>query len=415
MTEIAEIVLEPLPDPFWRVLKQIGVDSVVGVLPRGMSDWRAAAGELPWEYGPLALYKHRLEEAGFSLAVIEDNPPMDALRLGTPNREEELEQFCTLVRSMGRLGIPVLCFHWMPVFGWLRTSVATVGRGGAYVTAYDHSVLAEAPETHAGVVTEDRLWANLRWFLERVLPVAEESGVKLALHPDDPPVTLGPRHCSDHEQPGSVRADARPRPERVDRHHPLSGELRLNDGRPSRGHPPVWRAQQDLLRSFPRRNGHARELRRDVPRRRQDRYVGLRSGVPRRQTTTASYAQTTFRRSKAIQQRFPATRTRRGCLRSATSRVCSKRSLPNSHRRRRCATNGGHVTDQLRFVQVGTGGMGKYWCSDVFPHLERVGKGTVVAAVDIVPEHLANARELLGLDADRCYTGPRPCARRARG
>jgi len=62
------------------------------------------------------------------------------------------------------------------------------------------------------------------------------------------------------------------------------------------------------------------------------------------------------------------------------------------------------VTRPLRFVQVGTGGMGKYWCSQVFPYLRELGKGDVVAAVDIVPEHLDNAQEFLGLPAERCYT-----------
>jgi predicted dehydrogenase len=61
-------------------------------------------------------------------------------------------------------------------------------------------------------------------------------------------------------------------------------------------------------------------------------------------------------------------------------------------------------TKPLRFVQVGTGGFGKYWCSDVFPYLFRTGKAEVVAAVDIVSEQLANAREFLGLREEQCYT-----------
>jgi mannonate dehydratase len=189
MIGIAEILLEPAPDPFWQVLRQVGVDRAVGVLPRRFFDWRESRSDLPWDYAPLALYKQQVEDAGLSLAVIEDNPPMDAIRLGGPGREEELEHFCTLVRSMGRLGIPVLCYNWMPVLGWLRTSVARPARGGAKVAAYDHRVLAGAPPTRAGEVSEESLWENLRWFLERVVPVAEEAGVRLAMHPDDPPLS----------------------------------------------------------------------------------------------------------------------------------------------------------------------------------------------------------------------------------
>jgi mannonate dehydratase len=187
--KIAEILLEPRPTAFWRMLRQIGVDTAVSVLPRHLVDWRGQMFEKPWEYGPLALHKQQVEDAGFTLAVIEDNPPMDRIRLGRVGSEEEIEQFCTLVRSMGRLGIEVLCYNWMAVIPWTRTSVALRGRGGAEVTGYDHTVLADAPPTYAGIVNEELLWGNLRAFLERVVPVAEEACVKLAMHPDDPPLS----------------------------------------------------------------------------------------------------------------------------------------------------------------------------------------------------------------------------------
>jgi mannonate dehydratase len=186
--DIAEILLERPPHPFWRMLTQIGVHHAVGVLPRYMADWRNAAGEQPWDYVPLALYREQVAEAGLQLAVIEDNPPMDALRLGTAGREEELEVVLTMLRSMGRLGIGVWCFNWMPVIGWTRTSVATPGRGGALVSGFDLEVVRDAPLTAAGAVPAERLWETLAWFLERAIPVAEEVGVTLAMHPDDPPL-----------------------------------------------------------------------------------------------------------------------------------------------------------------------------------------------------------------------------------
>ena len=189
MLRLAEILLEPRPAESWAQLRQVGVTEAVGVLPRSFSDWRAHAPEQPWEYGPLALYRQQVEDAGFRLSVIEDNPPMDRLRLGLPGREEELEAVLTLVRTMGRLGIEVWCFNWMAVVPWSRTSVAIPGRAGASVTGFDHATWADGEDAPGAPVSEELLWETLAWFLERVVPVAEEAGVKLALHPDDPPLS----------------------------------------------------------------------------------------------------------------------------------------------------------------------------------------------------------------------------------
>lgn len=189
MIRLAEILLERPPHPFWTVLRQVGMEHAVGVLPRYNTDWRELNGELPWDYVPLALYKDAVEQAGFSLAVIEDNPPMDRIRLGLPGREEELEAVLTLIRNMGRLEIPVWCYNWMTVLGWMRTSLGVRGRGDAIVSEYDHRRMEHAPVTWAGEVGPETLWENLKWFLDRVCPVAEEAGVTLAMHPDDPPLS----------------------------------------------------------------------------------------------------------------------------------------------------------------------------------------------------------------------------------
>lgn len=189
MLRLAEILLEPRPTPAWAQLRQIGVEEAVGVLPRAFVDWRAHAPEQPWEYGPLALYRQQVEDAGFRLTVLEDNPPMDRLRLGAPGREEELGHVLELIRNMGRLGIDVLCYNWMAVVPWSRTSPAVPGRGGAAVTAFDLSVWEGSAPAPGAPVAEEQLWETLGWFLERVVPVAEEAGVRLALHPDDPPLS----------------------------------------------------------------------------------------------------------------------------------------------------------------------------------------------------------------------------------
>lgn len=185
--KLAEI-FGPPESRLWRLVKQCGADHVVGTFSR-MGAAADSSNEKPWSYNSLARLKKAYEDGGFELAVIESRPPTDKIKLALPGRDEQIDDVCELIRNMGKLHIPVWCYEWMPVNNWTRTSSETRGRGGALVTSFDLAQLKGEPITQYEKVTEDDLWANLKYFLERVVPVAETARVKLAMHPDDPPLS----------------------------------------------------------------------------------------------------------------------------------------------------------------------------------------------------------------------------------
>ncbi len=183
MLEIAEFIA-PTPTPVWRLARQAGVDLAVGGLPPA----DLLEGEEPWDLGPLTRMKARYEAAGFKLVVIEARPPLNKAKRGLPGRDEEIETVCRLITNMGALGIPVWCYEWMTDFNWVRTDLARPSRGGSVVTAFNATDVTPEP-TEFGTISEETLWETLAYFLKKVLPVAEKAGVKLAMHPDDPPLS----------------------------------------------------------------------------------------------------------------------------------------------------------------------------------------------------------------------------------
>lgn len=175
--------LPTLPSVKWKIATQLGVEYAVAALPAERYYMK------PWDFKALLYAKESLNDAGLKLEVIEPAPPHYKIKLGLPGRDEEIEIFKQVLRNMAALDIPVLCYNFMPQSGWYRTSFAKKGRGGALVTAFDSKLMQAAPQlTEAGTQTDIQIWDNYKYFMDKVLPVAEACKVKLALHPDDPPV-----------------------------------------------------------------------------------------------------------------------------------------------------------------------------------------------------------------------------------
>jgi mannonate dehydratase len=107
--------------------------------------------------------------------------------LGLPGGDEQVEDFKATIRAMGQAGIGVLGYNWIPDGVW-RTTKADHGRGGARVTGYDDAVGQRIMTGTLPARDDAAMWANWERFIAAVLPVAEEAGVRLSLHPDDPPV-----------------------------------------------------------------------------------------------------------------------------------------------------------------------------------------------------------------------------------
>jgi mannonate dehydratase len=192
---------DPIP---LRHIRQIpGVTGVVSAL------YDVTVGD-PWPREKLLGLAERIDDAGLELAVIESIPVHEDIKLGRPTRDRLADDYCTSVRAMGEVGVRVLCYNFMPIFDWTRTNLAEPQPDGSTALSYDDEALAridlsrgtgdlpgwatayDATELAALLnayrwVDAERLWEHLAWFLERVVPEAERSGVKLAIHPDDPP------------------------------------------------------------------------------------------------------------------------------------------------------------------------------------------------------------------------------------
>lgn len=166
-----------------------------------------------WPVAALQARKEQIEAAGLRFSVVESIPVHDAIKIGLPERDQHIEAYQQSVRNMAAVGVQTLCYNFMPVFDWMRTDLAMPMPDGSTALGYDHDAMAGidlsqgaaglpgwadtyTPEqlqairaAYAGV-DDEALFANLVYFLEAVVPVAAEVGVKMAIHPDDPPWSI---------------------------------------------------------------------------------------------------------------------------------------------------------------------------------------------------------------------------------
>lgn len=164
----------------------------------GVTHLKINSGELMDERqrGPIQLpklldVKKKIEEHGLQIGVALLPQGVGSqhwnIRLGRPEREQEIEDVCRSIEIIGKEGIPVVeyVFNLAAVFG---SESKPSGRGGAIVRHFDYEKSKHAPPNPEFAANTEEVWERIKWFLERIVPVAETANVKLACHPDDPPV-----------------------------------------------------------------------------------------------------------------------------------------------------------------------------------------------------------------------------------
>jgi mannonate dehydratase len=180
--QVADIII-PITEDRLQYARQLGVTDIVTRPEYRMEDQH-------YNYEELVQLRTRVEAAGLRVAAIHDVPNEwnDRIRLGLAGREEQLDHYCQTLENMGRAGILILGYAFHADRVWRSTRHAPA-RGGAGCTGYDHGLMADAPSRSGRAVSDGERWEHFAVFVSRVIPVAEAAGVKMALHPDDPPIS----------------------------------------------------------------------------------------------------------------------------------------------------------------------------------------------------------------------------------
>ncbi len=152
-----------------------------------------------------------VEEHGMYINVIESVPVHESIKIGRPDRDTYIENYKQTLINLGEAGIPVVCYNFMPIFDWTRSNLAYELPDGSNALIFDEEEVNKmdprtlslpgwdesyTPEGMNALmdeykeVDEEKLWENLEYFIKEIMPVAEKAGVKMAIHPDDPPYSI---------------------------------------------------------------------------------------------------------------------------------------------------------------------------------------------------------------------------------
>mgnify|MGYP004661053189 FL=1 len=170
------------------------------------------AGEA-WSLEKILELKKEIEDANLKLSVIESVPVHEDIKMGCGDRDRYIENYCTTLRNLAKAGIDCVCYNFMPVFDWTRSDLSYPLSDGSNALIYDNETVLKMNPLSGDLslpgwdssytkedmrnllekyskITEEDLWNNLKYFLDRVIKVAEEVKVKMAIHPDDPPWSI---------------------------------------------------------------------------------------------------------------------------------------------------------------------------------------------------------------------------------
>ena len=161
-----------------------------------------------WSQETINHLKELSNNAGLEMEVIESIPVHEDIKMGKPTRDRYIENYCENIRRVAKAGVKCICYNFMPVFDWLRTDMYHKNDDGSTSLSYSYDDFLKVDPNNLHLpgwdesysqdelqgllkeykfISHDDLFNNLVYFLERVIPVCEECGVNMAIHPDDPP------------------------------------------------------------------------------------------------------------------------------------------------------------------------------------------------------------------------------------